>query len=341
MAKNQKNKKKHLGDKERFTIEKMCKVGDTLTHIAKTLIRGLSTISEEVGSNGGRDKYCAKSASQRAYFKQYRKKRDCNKVATDGNLTKFVEKKLESGWSPEAISARLEIQSGLAYVSSKSIRNFIKKRPRLERYLFWHRNNHKGGRKRDNKLFLSDPDRKWIESRPIEANYTYGHWEMDFIVSKHSSYTLLVCVERYSKLFRLALLPNRQYSTVQEALKRILSGQTVITITTDNDIAFSKWKDLELILNTKIYFCHPYHSWEKGLVENCNRWIREFIPKRTDLQSIPSGFVENIESYFNHKARVCLEGSTPYEVSFGSEMGMCGTILESLSVNFPDIRIWG
>ena len=55
MAKNLKNKKKHLSDNERFCIEKMLKAGETITKIAKTLERGLSTISEEIKANGGRE----------------------------------------------------------------------------------------------------------------------------------------------------------------------------------------------------------------------------------------------------------------------------------------------
>lgn len=341
MAKNQKNKKKHLSDKERFCIEKMLGAGGTFKEIARMLGRGKSTICEEVKANGGRDKYKAEKAIRRAYWKQYRKKRDCNKVAMDGHLTRFTEKKLQAGWSPEAISDRLSIQSGLAYASPKSIRKFIKKRSGLERYLFWNRNNMKSGAKRGNKIYLTDPDRKFIETRPIQAIYEYGHWEMDFIVSKFNSWVLLVCAEKYSKVIRLALLPDRTAETVKEALARLLKGYAVRTITTDNDIAFRQWKDLESILGTKIYFCHPYHSWEKGLVENCNRWIREFIPKKTDLRSVDSGFVSDIEDYFNHKPRVCLEGRTAYEVSFSKEVGGYGIVVESLSINFPDVRIWG
>ena len=53
------NKKKHLLDEERFCIEKMLGVGKSYGEIARTLGRGLSTISEEVNGNGGRDKYKA------------------------------------------------------------------------------------------------------------------------------------------------------------------------------------------------------------------------------------------------------------------------------------------
>ena len=326
------NKKKHLSDEERFCIEKMCKFGETFVDIGKTLGRGKSTITEEVNANGGRKKYTAEAAIRRAYWKQYRKKRNCNKVATDGHLSVFVEKKLEAGWSPESISVRLKKQSGLKYASKKSIRKFIEKRSGLERFLFWNRNDHKGGRKRENKIFLTDPDRKWIEMRPSEALFSFGHWEMDFIVSKYNSWVILVCVEKYSKLIRLALLPNRTTTVVQEALLSIFDGVLPHTITTDNDVAFQKWKELEEVLCTSIYFCHPYHSWEKGLVENCNRWIREFIPKKTDLSRLSERNIKWIESWFNHKPRECLDGRTAHEVSVEKE---CGMIVESLSVNFP------
>jgi len=332
------NKKKHLSDKERFCIEKMLGIGNSFSQIGRALGRGLSTVSEEVNSNGGREKYKARSAMRRAWWKQYRKKRNCNKVAMDGQLTRFVEKKLAKGWSPEVISARLEIQSGLAYASGKSIRKFIDKRPGLERFLFWERNNKKSGRKRTNNIYLTDPERKFIEFRPLSALYSFGHWEMDFIVSKFNSWVLLVLVEKFSKTIRLALLPNRNNDLVNQTVSNLLENEVVYSITTDNDIGFGKWEKLEKILHTSIYFCHPYHSWEKGLVENSNRWIREFIPKKTNLGLISDDYVSEIESYFNHKARECLSGRTPYEVKMEKE---CGMMVESLEVNMPRLRIWG
>ena len=332
------NKKKHLSDEERFCIEKMLGIGDSFGKTARTLGRGLSTISVEVNSNGGRKRYKAKSAILRAYFKQYRKKRDCNKVALDGHLTRFVERKLEKGWSPEVISSRLEKQSGLAYASAKSIRKFIGRRSGLERFLFWNRNDMKDGPKRGNKIYLKDLDRKFIELRPYEALYAYGHWEIDFIVSKFNSWALLVCVEKYSKILKLALLPNRNNDEINKVIYNLLKNHVVNSITTDNDIGFSKWKELEILLNTKVYFCHPYHSWEKGLVENCNRWIREFIPKKTNLALISSEFIEHIENYFNHKPRVCLDGHTAYEVMMQKEYGI---MVESLEINLPVLRIRG
>ena len=50
----------------------------------------------------------------------------------------------------------------------------------------------------------------------------------------------------------------------------VFDGVIVKTILTDNDIAFKQWEELEKLLDAPIYFCHPYHSWERGTNENTN-----------------------------------------------------------------------
>ena len=184
------NKKKHLRKEERFCIEKLLGQGKSFGEVARTLGRGLSTISEEVNANGGRMRYDAQKAHHRAYLKQWRKKRHCNKVAMDMHLKKFVEKNLVRGWSPETMSVRMKAQPGISYASPKSIRKYIGSRHGLERHLFWRRNYHKSGVKRGGDIFLNDPTRKSIDIRPYITLYEYGHWEGDFIVSKHNTYVL-------------------------------------------------------------------------------------------------------------------------------------------------------
>lgn len=331
------NKKKHLVKEERFCIEKMLGEGESFGKIARTLGRGVSTISEEVNENGGREKYRAQRAKLRAYFKQYRKKRECNAVAMNGHIQRFTEKKLALGWSPERIAVRLKRQSGIGYASGKSIRKYIDSRSGLERFLFWNRNNRKGGPKRRDVLF-NDPMRKFIETRPFMAFFEYGHWEVDFIVSKHNSAVLLVLIEKWSKFRKFAVLPNRNNDLVNKTIAMLLSGYTVKTLTCDNDIAFRKWRVLEALLGASVYFCHPYHSWEKGLVENTNRWLREFVPKRSDLSLYSKEEMQAIEDWFNHLPSESLCGVTPYEKMIEKEYGK---FVSSLEVNFPSIRIRG
>jgi len=338
MAKKLKNKRRHLRKEERFCIEKMLGQGKSFGEIGRTLGRGLSTVSEEVRWNGGRSTYSAERAHRLAYLKQYRKKRNCNKVAMDGHLSRFVERKLSLGWSPETIRDRLKVQSGLKYASGKSIRKYIKKRSGLERFLFWERNNMKSGKKRSTETFLHDKDRKFIELRPFRAMYEYGHWEGDFIVSKHNASVLLVLVEKFSKTVLLEVLPNRNNGLVNQTIVSLLRGRAVKTLTLDNDIAFGKWKMLEEMLTAKIYFCHAYHSWEKGLVENTNRWLRVFVPKKSNIALYSKEYAQWIEDWFNHTPRQCLDGKTPYEMMMGCEYQK---EVESLEINLPNLRIWG
>lgn len=329
------NKKKHLSKEERFCIEKMLGAGDSFGEIGRTLGRGVSTISEEVRSNGGRSAYEAKTAQHRAYLQQYRKKRACNKVAMSRMLTRRVEKDLRRGLSPETIASRLKEEKASEYASGKSIRKFVDSRPSLEPCLFWYRNDHKSGPKRKD-VSLRDPGRTFIDLRPPEAIFEYGHWEGDFIVSRHNSSVLLVLVEKYSKNVLLALLPDRTNDRVNAESCRLLAGFSVKSLTLDNDIAFTKWRDLEAGLKARIYFCHPYHSWEKGLVENTNRWIRQFVPKKTNLALLSESEIQRIQDWLNHTPRQCLGGRTAYEMMVENE---CGLIVRSLEINLPIVRI--
>ena len=208
------------------------------------------------------------------------------------------------------ISSRLKVQSGIGYASPKAIRKFLdKRRPSLERYLFWHRNKRKGGKKRKS-TFLTDT-RKSIKERGDVSSY--GHWEMDFIVSSHNSSVLLVLVEKKTKYTKVQLLPNRKNCLITKTVSSLLCNEEVHSITTDNDIAFQHWKEIEKHLDCSIYFTDPYCSWQKGLVENMNRWIRQFIPKKTDLSSLCEDYILSVERWLNNVARPVLGGYTAYE----------------------------
>lgn len=332
------NKKKHLVQEERFCIEKLLRQGKSFGEIARTLSRGLSTISEEVKMNGGRAVYTAQKAQRRAHLKQYWKKKGCNAVAQNTHVAHFVEKKLAQGWSPETISTRLRHQSGVGKASAKSIRKYIKKRSGLERSLFWNRVHMKTGRKRGLDIFCTDSERKSIAARPLLACFEYGHWEGDFIVSQHNTTVLLVLVEKYSRMVCMTLLPHRHNDLVNNAINDLLRGYTVKSLTLDNDIAFTKWRELEVLLRAPVYFCHPYASWEKGLVENMNRWIRVFIPKRANLAWCDMVYVRWVAAWLNHTPRQCLHGASSYEIFMQQEYQK-STV--SLSVSLPSLRIWG
>ncbi|MDD6687270.1 MAG: IS30 family transposase, partial [Sodaliphilus pleomorphus] len=70
------------------------------------------------------------------------------------------------------------------------------------------------------------------------------------------------------------------------------SGLPVRSITTDNGPEFAAHEIIARELNTKVYFAHPYCSWEKGAIENMNGLIRQYIPKKTDFRGISRLYVK-------------------------------------------------
>ena len=72
-------------------------------------------------------------------------------------------------------------------------------------------------------------------------------------------------------------------------------------------------KTLELLLKIPIYFCHQYSSWEKGSVENANKYIRKFIPKGNDISKYDKNYIYNVEQKCNERFMECLNYATPKE----------------------------
>jgi IS30 family transposase len=303
------NKKGHLTKEERFCIQKMLENGRVYRDIATVLARGASTVCEEVLRNGGRDVYDAEVAHRRAHIRQYRKKRDCLKVACDPLLSRYVEEALRTYHSPERISGALGLWGYT--VNKKAIYKFVYSRS-LERYLYTYRKHRRRGKRsgsvewKENRVFVDDP-------RCVREGY--GHWEGDFVVSAHSTHVLFVATERVTKETVVRLLPNRTNDLVREVVCGALHGKTVRSLTVDNDIAFIQHRELSEALQAPVYFARPFRSTDKALVENTNRWIRWFIPKKTDLQSVPLHKVQWVEEWLNTAPRQCLGFRSAREVA--------------------------
>lgn len=282
--------------------------GDSFRVIAKHLLRGVSTVSDEISDNGGRYVYDSESAHHRAYLKQHLKKRECMKVALDSFLAKFVEMKLRLRWSPERISGHLKKQKK-SYSSPKAIRKFARSRglesflyrrgmphiPKVSKNVTWH----------DERVFIDDP-------RCVRDGY--GHWEGDFIVSSKSTAVLLVLVERMTKDTIIRLLPNRNNTRVRETIIAALRKKTARSLTVDNDIAFVQHRKLADAIRASVYFARPFCSTDKALVENTNRWVRWFVPKKTDLNDVSKEKILAVEEWFNSVPRQCLEFATSREM---------------------------
>ncbi len=86
------------------------------------------------------------------------------------------------------------------------------------------------------------------------------------------------------------------------------------TITADNGTEFHQYKKIEKATDTTFYFATPYHSWERGLNENTNGLIRQYLPKKKSMQHITQKDCDAIALKLNQRPRKCLNMKTPEEV---------------------------
>lgn len=302
----------HLCYEDRVKIEHWHKAGRSIRYIARELGRSPNTISYELKNLAVTGEYEAKKASVKAYQKRYYARTMSNIVARDKALRAYVDQGLDKGWSPGDIAGSTSLpDSPVRAVSKQAIYRYI------TLYALQHKLYFKGKPKKRKAIYRRGliGERKWLEERIVHGEP--GHYELDFIVSptkSGSKAVLLVAVDTLSKQARLELLPNRTKSELSQALKRMFDNVPVKTILTDNDIAFTHWRYFEQLLGAPFYFTHPYHSWEKGLVENTNKWIRHFIPKKTDLATVTNETIAAVLAYLNDRPRQVLGYKTANQV---------------------------
>jgi IS30 family transposase len=126
-----------------------------------------------------------------------------------------------------------------------------------------------------------------------------------------------VTVERKTRYAKLAKLKTKTARAMSTALTRRLSRYPTPlrrSITYDNGPENAEHMRTNKILGTCSYFCEPFHSYERGTVENTIGLVRRFLPKKTNLAKISQDHLTNIESWLNNRPRKCLGFKTPAEV---------------------------
>ncbi|MDG2769584.1 IS30 family transposase [Vibrio parahaemolyticus] len=179
---------------------------------------------------------------------------------------------------------------------------------------------------------IKDITAKRIDDRLQEANdrSKLGHWEMDCIESGRSKgrACLLVLVERMSRntlIFKMRSQTQKEVKRQLDQLEKRIGtkrfNKVFKSITVDNGSEFLDWKSLEQscvsssgVLRTHIYYCHPYHSWERGTNEQVNGHIRRFIPKGCAISKYSTKEILEIQEWLNNYPRKILNGKSAREV---------------------------
>jgi IS30 family transposase len=142
-------------------------------------------------------------------------------------------------------------------------------------------------------------------------------WEADTLISRQSKVALAVILERSSRHIHLTQLAAKASNNFRRALNRKLSRypQPLLSlITYDNGCENVEHEYANKVLGTKSYFCEPFHSWEKGSIENTIGLIRRFFPKKTDFAFVSKEQVKRVETLLNTRPKKCLHYRTPNEI---------------------------
>lgn len=300
----------HLTVFHRQMIGTHLKQGRPIRQIARILGVSPSTVSREIKRNKCGFGYCCHIAHQAARSRRADVNRARRKI--DPEAQSFIEKQLREQHSPEQIASGFPEHLGRT-ITAQSIYRFLRSyeasrlslRPLLRR---------KG------KRYMSRSSRKAvcgnrpsIDTRPPEINdrRDFGHWEADLMEGPRGTHgALLVLVERKSRFVLTRFIRHSTADAVATAIVDLLKNFIVHSITYDNGPPFAYYKRVEAATGSSAFFCHPYHAWEKGTVENTIGLLREYHPKKTPISDCRQLHL-SIRTKLNNRPRRTLEFRTP------------------------------
>lgn len=308
---------KQIGNEDYGCIAKMLKADYSYSEIARTINKNVSSVSRHVRENGGRDSYDIKDVKRKKRYIRIHAMSDTRVLKS--YLLKSVIKLLKEHLSPEQISGALKLKR--KEISASSIYRYIKERaPHLKIYLRSQKGKYRrrqGTKKRIAERELKKKRRIDERADVVERRERLGDFEGDTVMGKDRRVRIVTYVDRRSGYLIAFLLPKMNAElltklTIQNFSK--VSKDKKKTITFDNGVEFSDWDNLEEKGKMIIYFCYPYHSWERGTNENTNGLLRQYFPKKYDFNLITEQELKDIVKKLNDRPRKRLGFKTPKDV---------------------------
>jgi IS30 family transposase len=143
-----------------------------------------------------------------------------------------------------------------------------------------------------------------------------GHLESDSMVWSASRGLLSAQVDRLLKVCRLRWCPDRTAAETLEALRRCaetLPHRFVRDVAFDNGSEGARHLEFREEYGAMTYFCAPRSPWQKSQVENLNRTIRHWLPRKTKAQDLAALDWHDLEERLNNLPRKSLGYLTPKE----------------------------
>lgn len=303
----------HLIPEQRYTIDVLLQQKKSRKEICETIGISQSTLCREIKRNGGQRGYHCRQAQDKA---DDRKRRLRNYRNLTLEIRNFIRGRLtREQWSPEQIVGWLR-EHDRDSVCVETVYAYIRADKENGGDLWTYcRHQLKHRKRRGSAPYKAVQNRTMIDERPEEWDgSTPGDFEMDTIVGKDGKGAIVTLVERSTNFTMARKLPQGKNA---EALAQMVILMLlpyigkIRSITTDNGSEFAEHLLIAKRLKTKIFFAHPYSSWEKGCIEYHNKLIRQYIPKGTDFDTVTDEMLKEIVIKINRRPRLKLGFSTP------------------------------
>ena len=311
---------KQLAREERYQIYSLNKEGLSQKAIADHLGRSPSTISRELKRNKGLKGYRPKQAQS---LSDNRRRHSAKFHKVTDEVRQQIEGLIRQELSPQQVVDYLEKHKGLSlhhetiyqliYADKAAGGDWYKhlrimSKPYRKRY---------GSYDRRGKL----KNRVSIDERPlvVDLQKRIGDWEGDTIIGRNRKSALLTLVERKTLYTIIVKITGKRADILAdnaiEALRPL--SDRFKTLTLDNGLEFSAHERISKELGVKIYFAHPYSSWERGINENTNGLIRQYFPKGMDLNRVTEEQIQFVMNRLNNRPRKSRGNKSPNELFKG------------------------
>lgn len=314
---------RQLTEEDRIEIYAMKQAGKQQNQIAAVLGVSSSTVSRELTRNTGLRGYRPKQAHQKMLRRRFTARKA---VKMTPETVDYIESRLRQEHSPEQIAQRMKVDPAWEgpVVSHERIYQHIWQEKAWGGTLYKHLRigGTKQRRKRRNSRDLRGTikNRVGIEQRPpiVNRKIRIGDWEGDTVVGKNHQGALVTLVDRKSKLTLLGKVDRSTAEAVEQTIITLMERlpRRSYTLTVDNGQEFSSHESIARRLEINVFFADPYRAWQRGLNENTNGLIRQYVPKCSDIRTLTAKQIKDIMDRLNNRPRKSLGFLTPNEVFY-------------------------
>lgn len=342
MEKTTVKKYNHISFDERKIIERLLRKNTPKREIARLLNRSITTIRKEIKRGSVEQRRAVKTTKKSADIPLYttelvyyadnanqdyiKKRKNCGckcKAVQCRDFLNYVEKQVKTKkWSLDSAAGYAKEHNLFANtVTTQTLYNWVDygicNIRNIDLPLKVRRKTHKQRVRQHKRIYGTS-----IDERPgyVDNRMEFGHWEGDGIVGKNKQGHLITLVERKTGMGLLFNVGDRKATRIVDVLDELeqkfgsLFSYVFKSITFDNGVEFADCNKMEKHHRTKIYYAHPYSSWERGTNENWNGIVRRFVPKGSSFDNLQAMDIKRIQNTINSLPRKRFHYHTPKDL---------------------------